>query len=103
MGYRKIIAKKLLHLCQHSECAKHHEPGVEGSEGVSDADEDGVPVAVAVEAVVGGEEDVRAVGHPEGVEYLRARVRPDVVIRVDSLPVRVQVVICDSCSKPILK
>ena len=59
-------------------------------------------MAVAVEAVVRREKDVGPVSHPQGVEYLCAGVCPDVVIRVDALPVRVQVIICDSCRKPIL-
>ena len=76
-----------------------------------------MPVAVAVERVIGGKEDVSTVGNSQCVENLKgspvsitittnchlcASINPDVNIIVEALPVRVEVVVSDARSKTIL-
>ena len=49
---------------------EHHQAGKDRGDGVADADNEGVPVAIVAELVVAGEGQLASVTHGEGEKYL---------------------------------
>jgi len=82
--------------------AKDDESGIERGQRVGNTNQYSIPVAVAVERVIRGKEDVGTIGNTQCVENLCASINPDVNIIVETFPVWVEVVVSDASRKTIL-
>ena len=67
----------ILPISEVTKDGEHHQAGKDRGDGVADADDEGVPVAIVAELVVAGERQLASVTHREGEKYLGGRRAPD--------------------------